>query len=80
MRGGATMSKVLVVGFAAVTTVLSVAGCGQVNQAVCDDVTLLEQQLDSVAGQLTPEVEQEVRDDYAEIATEANCPGYNSSD
>ncbi len=79
MRDSATRSKVLLVGFTAVI-VLSVAGCGQVDQAVCDDVTLLEQQLDSVAGQLTPEVEQEVRDDYAEIATEANCPGYNSSD
>jgi hypothetical protein len=53
-----------VVRFSAVA-VLFVAGCGQVNQAVCSYVTPLGQQLDSVTGALTPEVEQEVRDDYA---------------
>jgi polyhydroxyalkanoate synthesis regulator phasin len=33
-----------------------------------------------VSSQLQPEVEKEVRDDYAEIATGANCPGYDAED
>jgi len=41
---------------------------------------LLENQLDGISSQLTPEVEQEVRDDYSEMATEANCPGYDNPD
>ena len=60
--------------------ILSLAGCGTVDQAVCDDVRVLEQQLAGVEGELQPEVAQEVRDDYAEIATEANCPGYDEDD
>ena len=65
----------------ATASLLFVSGCaGQMNQKVCDGVALLERQLNSVKGELTPAVEQEVRDDYAEIATEANCPGYNNPD
>ncbi len=80
MRGGAGREKVLAAGLA-VATIFSAAGCaGTVDQAVCDDVALLENQLDSISSQLTPEVEQEVRDDYAETATEANCPGYDNPD
>ncbi len=71
--------KALAAGIMAVT-VLSAVGCGQTNQAVCDDVRLLEQQLAAVESDLQPAVAQEVRDDYAEIATEANCPGYNEED
>ena len=59
---------------------LSLAGCGTVDQAVCDDVGVLEQQLAGVEGELQPEVAQEARDDYAEIATDANCPGYDEDD
>ncbi len=58
----------------------SLAGCGTVDQAVCDDVRLLEQQLAGVEEELQPEVAQEVRDDYAQIATDANCPGYDAQD
>ncbi len=43
-------------------------------------MALLERQLDSGQSESSPQVEQEVRDDYAEIATEANCPGYNNPD
>ena len=71
--------KMLATGSVAVA-LLFLAGCGTVDQAVCDDVRVLEQQLDGVEGQLQPEVAQEVRDDYAEIATEANCPGYDEDD
>lgn len=64
-----------------VAALLSTAGCaGAIDREVCDDVALLENQLDSISSQLTPEVEQEVRDDYAETATEANCPGYDNPD
>lgn len=71
--------KALAIGIGAVA-VLSLAGCGTVDQAVCDDVRVLEQQLATVEGELRPEVVQEVRDDYAEIATSANCPGYDEED
>ncbi len=80
MRDGATKAKILAAGFVAVA-ILSMAGCsGQVDQEACEDVALLERQLDSVAGDLRADVEQEVREDYAEIATQANCPGYNNPD
>ncbi len=80
MRGRAERGKVLAAGLA-VAAILSTVGCaGTVDQAVCDDVALLENQLDSISSQLTPEVEEEVRDDYAETATEANCPGYDNPD
>ena len=69
--------KMLATGFAA-ATILSLAGCGAVDQVVCDDVELLEQELVRVEGQLEPEVAEEVRDDYAEMATDANCPGYDA--
>ncbi len=71
--------KVLAAGLLAAAA-LSLAGCGTVDQAVCDDVRLLEQQLAGVEGEIQPEVAQEVRDDYAEIATDANCPGYDAED
>jgi hypothetical protein len=64
----------------AVVAILATGCAGQVNQEVCDDVALLERQLDSVESEISPQIEQEVRDDYAEIATEANCPGYNNPD
>jgi hypothetical protein len=60
--------------------VLSLAGCGSVDQAVCDDVKILEAQYATVEGELQPEVAREVRDDYAEIATSANFPGYDAED
>ena len=50
------------------------------DQALCDDVRLPKQQLAGVEGELQPEVPQEVRDDHAEIATDANCPGYDAED
>lgn len=71
--------KILATGMIA-AAVLSLAGCGTVDQAVCDDVRVLERQLTTVEGELEPEVAQEVRDDYAEIATSANCPGYDAED
>lgn len=71
--------KILATGMIA-AAVLSLAGCGTVDQAVCDDVRVLERQLTTVEGELEPEVAQEVRDDYAEIATSANCPGYDEED
>lgn len=74
-----TAKKLPTMALAAVL-MLSVAGCGRTNQAVCDDVRVLEEQLDTVSGELEPQVEQEVRDDYAEIATDANCPGYDAED
>ena len=43
-----------------------------------DDVKASEGQLAMIEGE--PEVAQEVRDDYAEIATDANCPGYDEAD
>ena len=43
--------------------VLSLAGCGSVDQAVCDDVKILEAQFATVEGELQPEVAREVRDD-----------------
>ncbi len=58
----------------------SVAGCGTVDRAFCDDVRLLEQQLAGVEGEVQSEVAQEVRGDYAEIATDANCPDYDAED
>lgn len=76
MRGGV---KKILAGLAMVAA-LSAVGCNQVDQAACDDVELLERQLDEVAGDLSPEIEEEVREDYAEIATTANCPGYNEPD
>ncbi len=80
MYSRAGKAKVLAVGLV-VAAIFSTAGCaGTVDQAVCDDVVLLETQLDGISSQLTPEVEQEVRDDYSELATEANCPGYNNPD
>jgi hypothetical protein len=51
-----------------------------VDQAVCDDVRVLEAQLTTVEGELEAEAAQEVRDDYAEITTSANCPGYDAED
>lgn len=75
----AGVKKVLAVVFAAALA-LAATGCGTVDQAVCDDVRVLENQLGSVEGDLQPEVAQEVRDDYAEIATAANCPGYDEAD
>jgi hypothetical protein len=51
-----------------------------VGQAVCDDVRVLKAQLATAEGELEPEVAQEVRDDYAEIATSANCLGYDTED
>ena len=60
---------------------LSLAGCGTVDKAACDDVRVLEAQLATVEGELEPEVAREVRDDYAEIATNAtNFPGYDAED
>ena len=51
------------------------------DKAACDDVRVLETQLATVEGELEPEVTREVRDDYAEIATNAtNCPGYDAED
>ncbi len=51
------------------------------DKAACDDVRVLETQLATVEGELEPEVAWEVRDDYAEIATNAtNCPGYDAED
>jgi hypothetical protein len=80
MYGRAGKANVLAAGLA-VAAIFSTAGCaGTVDQAVCDDVALLETQLDGISSQITPEVEQEVRDDYSEMATEANCPGYNNPD
>ena len=61
--------------------VLSLAGCGTVDKAACDDVRVLEAQLATVEGELEPEVAREVRDDYAEIATNVtNFPGYDAED
>jgi len=61
--------------------ILSLAGCcGTEDQAVCDDVRMLEAQLATVESELEPEVAQELRDDYAEIATSANCPGNDEED
>jgi hypothetical protein len=58
----------------------SLAGCGSVDQAVSDGVKILEAQFATVEGELQPEVAREVRDDYTEIATSANCPGYDAED
>ncbi len=83
MRGGAgsaKKTKVLAAGLVFAAIFYSAGCAGTVDQAVCDDVALLENQLDGISSQLTPEVEQEVRDDYCEMATEANCPGYDNPD
>ena len=74
-----TTKQTLATGLVA-AALLSIAGCGTVDQAVCDDVRVLEARLTEVEGQLQAEVAQEVRDDYAEIATDANCPGYDEDD
>ncbi len=68
--------KILAAGLLA--AVLSLAGCGTVDQAVCEDVRVLENRLATVEGELEPEVAQEVRDDHAEIAISASCPGYDA--
>jgi hypothetical protein len=39
---------------------------------------VLEARLATVESELESEVAQEVREDYAEIATGANCPGYDA--
>ena len=41
---------------------------------------VLEAQLATVEDEGEPEVAREVRDDYAEIATDANCPVYAAED
>ncbi len=46
------------------------------DQADCDDARMLEAELTMVEG----EVAQEVREDYAQIATSAGCPGYDAED
>ena len=48
------------------------------DQADRDDARMLEAELTMVEGE--PEVVREVRDDYAEIATSAGCPGYHAED
>lgn len=78
--GSAKKTKVLAAGLVFAAIFYSAGCAGTVDQAVCDDVALLENQLDGISSQLTPEVEQEVRDDYSEMATEANCPGYDNPD
>ena len=53
------------------------AGCGEVDQQICTDVP--EAQRAIGAADIRQDFKQELLDDVAERANEANCPGFEDA-